>query len=169
MDQVARKPVVKQGRAQLPLPWFGSHLNVEITKGLLLEIPCLALVSYNLNLRTLSCQGVRRRRCGQPCVTRTECLLAPIYQAAGHQRWVWPRGRSVVCRNLVWWWCEEEMVQHRPDTRRFVMETFLMDLYHYWLIMKVTFVKSVLLFRSRVHLRVTESVARPKNSDRVVC
>ena len=143
MDQVARKPVVKQGRARLPLPWFGSHLNVEITNGLLLEIPCLALVSYNL--RTLSCQGVRRRRCGHPSVTRTECLLAPIYQAAGHQRWVWPGGGVWSVETLVWWWGEEEMVQHHPD--RFVLETFPMDLYHYWLIMKVTFVKSVLLFR----------------------
>ena len=105
---------------------------------------------------------MRRRRCGQPSVTRTRCLLAPIYQAAGHQRWVWPRGLSMVCRNLVWWWCEEEMVQHHPDTQRFVLETFLRDLYHYWLIMKVTFVKSVLLFRSLVHLRMTGECGEAK-------
>ena len=36
-------------------------------------------------------------------------------------------GTEIPLISLVWWWCEEEMVQHHPDTQRFVLETFLMD------------------------------------------
>ena len=60
------------------------------------------------------------------------------------------------------------MVQHHPDTQRFVLETFLMDS-DLLIDNEGHICKECVVIQMMVHLRVTESVARPKNSDRVVC
>ena len=139
MDQVARKPVIKQGRAHFPSLHLDRTLNIEITKGLYL-IPCLALSLSSL------CQGVRSAvilawpsqgvywpQFTRPLVTRDGCDPEETEEKL---RW--------------WWWCEEEMVQHHPDTwhsEEICTGNISHGFIYYWLIMKVTFVKSVLLFR----------------------
>ena len=110
------------------------------------------IVSLPINSLSWSLED---KKCGHPSVTR--CLLAPIYQAAGHQRWVWPGGGG----GLVWW---GDVKRKWSSSAR----TLGGDLYwkyfsgihmYYWLIMKVTFVKSVCCYSDgdleMVHLRVT--------------
>ena len=90
MDPVARNSVVKQGRAHFLLLIWIVLKSWDKTKRLFPDcndyIPCVS------ELRTVS----RREggRSDQLSMTRTRCLLAPIYQAAGHQGWVWPRDRE---------------------------------------------------------------------------
>ena len=94
MDQVARKPVIKQGRAHFPSLHLDRTLNIEITKRTLLDTMSRLESEFSLS---------RSEECGHPSVTLSRCLLAPIYQATGHQRWVWPGGDRGETEVMMMW------------------------------------------------------------------